>query len=103
MKPRKFTAEEDKYLKEVFPYVKTADVAKELNRTYQSVSQRAFQLRLKKKASVYRLYHDGDFLAEGTLEEIAEQLDLEEETIRYYIFAKDRPIRYSGYKKEVTL
>jgi hypothetical protein len=48
LKRKRWTKEEVKHLKRIFRNMRTADVAKEMNRTVPSVQQKAIILGLKK-------------------------------------------------------
>src|SRR5690625_2478124 len=87
---RRWTNEEDEYLDNHFGSKSNKDLASVLNRTERAIASRASILNLKKNKAVYALFKKDQFLAQGSVKELASELYVSESTIQSHIYNKDR-------------
>lgn len=85
LKQEKWSKREIDYLKANYGYLRTEEIAKQLNRTYHAVRGTAIRYGIKSVAQrEYAVYIGDDFQFTGTAEECADKLGIQRETLIYY-------------------
>lgn len=91
-----WTFKEVKFLKENYKRMSVLEISKKLNRSENSIRNKALRLGLSRKRGLYRAYKDGEVVAIGTSKELAERFNVDKRTI--YDYATPR-----HYKRGVRL
>jgi len=103
MKERKWSEEELRFLKENYPYLKTEEIAKTLNRTVKAVYYKARELKLKKKYKK-RPYQNKEVLTflywkKGLSQaEIAKKFNISQALVAHYFNKFNIPVRKEHLK-----